>query len=62
LKNVYYRIKYFTNGRNFVAETSNLDEAKQLFRKFEKDENITNVKFIIVNELEEEITSEQLPE
>lgn len=62
MKNVYYRIRYSTNGRNFVAETSNLDEAKQLFRKFEKDENITNVKFIIVNELEEEITSEQLPE
>lgn len=62
MNNVYYRIRYSNEDGNFVNETSNLDEAKQMFRTFEKDVNITNVKFIIVNELEEEITSEQLPE
>lgn len=58
---VFYRIKYMNNDVIKCYDTDNINEAIKFYNMISNSPGISNIKFFIVNNVEEELTKDQLP-
>lgn len=58
---VFYKVKYENNGIKYEKEFNDLTIVKKVYNELSNSANYTNVKLFIVNEVEEELLADQIP-
>ena len=62
MQNVFYKISYKDSNKNQLFHSiENIKEAIKVYNNLNQTSGISDVKFFIVNNIEEELTKEQLP-
>lgn len=62
MQNIYYKVSYKdSNKKNLIYSSEDINEATKFYNTVEQMSGISDVKFFVVNNVEEELTKEQLP-
>lgn len=62
MQNIYYKVSYKdSDKKNLIYSSEDINEATKFYNTVEQMSGISDVKFFVVNNVEEELTKEQLP-
>lgn len=62
MQNVFYKVKYKDCHNTLKNYTSDdINEATKFYNTISKTNGVNDIKFYVVNNVEEELTKEQLP-
>lgn len=62
MQNIYYKVSYKdSDKKKLIYSSEDINEATKFYNTIEQTTGISDVKFFVVNNVEEELTKEQLP-